>query len=405
MTAARPNAAIRAEPPGIGSAGARDPLAREVKLLGALLGQVIVEQAGHDLFELVERTRRGAIADRKGEDPAVGQRLVDELAGLDLDQAESVVRAFGFYFQLVNLAEERHRVRTVRRRGRAARGGAPEDSIAGSVAALRRGHSRADVEALVRRLSISPVLTAHPTEARRRTLLLALRRCARLLERLDDSRLTPDEDADIRRRLREEITVLWRTAEIRSTAPTPLDEVRTALVFFDETLFSLVPRVYRALDAALDRRGGRADREVPAGDIGATGTRPPRVPAYLHWGSWIGGDRDGNATVTADLTVQTMRIHADHVLRGYEAVATRLMQTIAATVPDEAVGRALASRLGRDAETLPELDRQLRRRFPGEPYRRRFGFIAERLRRTRAHLTAAPSPQSGRYESAAEIDA
>lgn len=405
MTAARPNAAIRAEPPGIGSAGARDPLAREVKLLGALLGQVIVEQAGHDLFELVERTRRGAIADRKGEDPAVGQRLVDELAGLDLDQAESVVRAFGLYFQLVNLAEERHRVRTVRRRGRAARGGAPEDSIAGSVAALRRGHSRADVEALVRRLSISPVLTAHPTEARRRTLLLALRRCARLLERLDDSRLTPDEDADIRRRLREEITVLWRTAEIRSTAPTPLDEVRTALVFFDETLFSLVPRVYRALDAALDRRGGRADREVPAGDIGATGTRPPRVPAYLHWGSWIGGDRDGNATVTADLTVQTMRIHADHVLRGYEAVATRLMQTIAATVPDEAVGRALASRLGRDAETLPELDRQLRRRFPGEPYRRRFGFIAERLRRTRAHLTAAPSPQSGRYESAAELDA
>ena len=404
MTAARPNAAVRAEPAGIGSAGARDPLAREVKLLGALLGQVIVEQAGLEVFEIVERTRRGAIAVRKGEDPGAAARLAAELAALDLDRAEPVVRAFGLYFQLINLAEERHRVRTIRRRRRATRGAAAEDSVAGSVAALRRGRSRADVDALVQRLSISPVLTAHPTEARRRTLLLALRRCARLLERLDDARLTPDEDADVRRRLREEITILWRTVEIRATAPSPLDEVRTALVFFDETLFSLVPRVYRALDAALDRRHGRGEDARPAGDAGSTGTREPRVPAYLHWGSWIGGDRDGNATVTADVTVQTMRIHADHVLRGYEAVATRLMQTIAATVPEERVARTLASRLGRDAETFPELDRQLRRRFPDEPYRRRFGFIAERLRRTRAYLVAAPSPQTGRYGSPSELE-
>ncbi|MFL5680750.1 MAG: phosphoenolpyruvate carboxylase [Chloroflexota bacterium] len=401
MSPARPNAAVRAEPPGIGSAGARDPLAREVKLLGALLGQVIVEQAGEELFEIVERTRRGAIAIRRGDDASAAARLADELTAMDLDEAESVVRAIGLYFQLVNLAEERHRVRTLRRRRRAGRRGG-EDSLAGSVAALRRGRSRADVEALVARLSIAPVLTAHPTEARRRTLLLALRRCARLLERLDDMRLTPDEDADIRRRLREEITILWRTAEIRASAPSPLDEVRTALAFFDETLFTLVPRVYRSLDGALDRatapRPGSA-----AADSGATGTRPPRVPAYLHWGSWIGGDRDGNPTVTADLTAQTLRIHADHVLRGYEAVATRLMQTIAVTVPEEHLGRGIVSRLGRDAETLPELDRQLRRRFPNEPYRRLFGFIAERLRRTRAHLTAAPSPQTGRYDNADEL--
>ena len=397
MSPARPNAAIRAEPPGIGSAGARDPLAREVKLLGALLGQVIVEQAGDELFEIVERTRRGAIAVRRGDDAAAAARLSDELTAMDLDRAESVVRAFGLYFQLVNLAEERHRVRTLRRRRRAGRRGG-EDSLAGSVASLRRGRSRADVDALVARLSIAPVLTAHPTEARRRTLLLALRRCARLLERLDDARLTPEEDADVRRRLREEITILWRTAEIRAAAPSPLDEVRTALAFFDETLFTLVPRVYRALDAAVETATPTAG--AAAADSGATGTRPPHVPAYLHWGSWIGGDRDGNPTVTADLTAQTLRIHADHVLRGYEAVATRLMQTIAVTVPDERLGRVLVSRLGRDAETLPELDRQLRRRFPNEPYRRLFGFIAERLRRTRAHLTAAPSPQTGRYDAA-----
>jgi len=401
---AGPNAAVRAEPAGIGSSGARDPLAREVKLLGALLGQVIVEQAGIDLFEEVERIRRAAIAARQGEDPSAADGLDAAFTALDVDRVEAVVRAFALYFQLVNLAEERHRVRTIARRRRAARGAAVDDSIAGAVATLRRrGHAR-DLESLVARLSIVPVLTAHPTEARRRTLLLALRRCAELLERLDDSRLTPEEDADIRRRLREEVSVLWRTAELRADAPTPLDEVRTALVFFDETLFSLVPRVYRALDAALDAPPGRAARPGdPAGDSGRSGTRPPRVPAFLRWGSWIGGDRDGNPSVTADITERTPRIHADHVLRGHEAVATRLMQTIAASMPVGGIARTVASRLGRDAEELPELDRQLRRRFPDEPYRRRFGFIAERLRRTRAHLTGTPAPLTSRYESPGDV--
>ena len=111
-----------------------------------------------------------------------------------------------------------------------------------------------DVAAMARSLSIGLVLTAHPTEARRRTLLVALRRCFPLLDRLDDPRLTPAEDADIRRRLREEIALLWRTAALRVERPAPIDEVRTMLVFFDESLFVVTPRLYRALDAALDRR-------------------------------------------------------------------------------------------------------------------------------------------------------
>lgn len=399
-----PNAAVRAEPAGIGSSGARDPLAREVKLLGALLGQVIVEQAGLALFEEVERIRRAAIAARQGEDPSAADGLDAAFTALDVDRVEAVVRAFALYFQLVNLAEERHRVRTIAKRRRGARGAAVDDSIAGAVAMLRRQGRARDLEALVARLSIVPVLTAHPTEARRRTLLLALRRCAELLERLDDPRLTPDEDADIRRRLREEVSVLWRTAELRADAPTPLDEVRTALVFFDETLFSLVPRVYRALDVALDPAPGRVVRPGDAaGDSGRSGTRPARVPAFLRWGSWIGGDRDGNPTVTADITERTPRIHADHVLRGHEAVATRLMQTIAVSMPAGGIARTVASRLGRDAEELPELDRQLRRRFPDEPYRRRFGFIAERLRRTRAHLTGTAAPLTGRYATPDDV--
>jgi phosphoenolpyruvate carboxylase len=393
-----PNAAIREEPAGIGSANARDPLAHEVRLLGALLGQVIVEQAGVETFEWVERIRRAAIAARRGDDPAAEERLARAFDELSVDEAALVARAFTRYFQLINLAEERHRVRMLRRRQRASRGGILPDSIPAAVRAVRRTASAAALDTLVGRLSIVPILTAHPTEARRRTLLLALRRAANLLERLDDPRLVPDEDADIRRRLREEIAILWRTSDLRTTALSPLDEVRTVLAFFDETLFSLLPRVLRSLDGALDVDGG-GPADAHASDSGRTGTRPPRVAAFLRWGSWVGGDRDGNPSLTADLTEQTLRIHADHILRGLEAVATRLMHTISVTAPVEALPRAIVSRLARDAETMADLDRQLRRRFPDEPYRRLLGFTAERLRRTRGFLTATPGPQAGRYAS------
>ena len=398
------DAAVAAEPLGIGSAGARDPLAHEVRLLGALLGQVIAEQAGPALFATVEQIRRRTIALRRNDDPVERQRLDDELRALELGGTEAVINAFALYFGLVNLAEARARVRALRRRERAARDGILDNSVADAVARLRLlGQTDAGLDALVGRLVVAPVFTAHPTEARRRTVLVALRRCAVLLARLDDPRLTPSEDRDLRRGLREEITLLWRTSDLRLVSPTPLDEVRTAMAFFDATLFTAVPRLYRALDSALDPPTGRG--LGPAADSGRTGTRPPRVGPFLRPGSWIGGDRDGHPGVTAETTVATLRIHADHVLRGYEAVATRLMQTVAPATSASGVASPLASRLARDAEELPEADRQLRRRFPDEPYRQRFGFIAERLRRTRAALVGEPAPLTGRYGSAAAFDA
>ncbi len=366
VSPSRATAAVAAEPLGIGTAGARDPLSVEVRLLGALLGQVITEQAGPELFALVERIRRRTITLRRDDDALERARLDEELRGLDLGAAEAVIVAFALYFGLVNLAEARARVRTLRRRERAARDGILDDSVADAVAGLRRlGRTDEQLDALVSRLMVSPVLTAHPTEARRRTKLVALRRCAVLLERLDDPRLTPSEDREVRRRLKEEITLLWRTSDLRLVSPTPLDEVRTAMAFFDATLFTVVPRLYRALDGALDPPTGRA--LGPASDTGRTGTRPPRVGPFLQPGSWIGGDRDGNPEVTSDITARALRIHADHVLHGYEAVASRLMQTVAAATSSDGVGRAVASRLARDAEDLPETDRQLRRRFPDEP--------------------------------------
>jgi phosphoenolpyruvate carboxylase len=392
-TRRRQNPAVRAEPRSIGTSGARDPLAREIRLLGALLGQVLVEQEGLPLLELVERIRRRAIARRRGGAPAdrTDSADPDDLAALAAELADlppvttaAVVRAFGLYFALVNLAEERHRVRTLRRAERAARGRPADDPIAEALARLARSGGGGPVER-IRHLAIEPVLTAHPTEARRRTILVALRRCARLLGRLDDPRLSPLEDREIRRRLREEITILWRTADLRAVDPSPLDEVRTAMVFFDETLFTTVPALYRAIDAALDRDSG---------------ARPPLVPAFLRIGSWIGGDRDGHPAVTADVTARTLRIQADHVLRGYEAVCHRLMASVSAAVPDGQVAGPIAARLARDADELPETMRMLTRRFPHEPYRQRLGAMAERLHRTRLALTETRGPTGGRYPDA-----
>ena len=443
--------AAPAESRSTGSAGARDPLSREVKLLGALLGQVIAEQGGPALLDLVERCRRLSIAFRETGDEAAERGLAAELDSLGVDLAESLARAFSLYFQLVNLAEEREMVRRLRRDQRAA--GPPVEGTPDAAVEwlLERGWSGDDAAALLSRMRISPVLTAHPTEARRRTMLTALRRCYRLVEQLDDPRLGATDEAEIRRRLREEITILWRSSAVRRLAPTPIDEVRTALTFFDETIFRAVPRVYRAFNRALDRAGSagsagspgsvagsagspasvasaagsaaspasvasasssaRSDRDgddVLTGDAGRTGTRPARVAAFLRWGSWIGGDRDGNPNVTADLTRGVPRIHADHVLHGYEAVATRLLATIAAYVPRDEVQLALEARLARDAEELPETMRDMARRYPDEPYRRRLGAIAERLRRTRAYLTEEGGPIAGRYETPeqliAEID-
>jgi phosphoenolpyruvate carboxylase len=365
-----------------------------VKLLGSLLGQVIAEQEGAPMLELVERVRRRTIELRRNDDHAGRGELADELAALSTVEQAILIRAFGLYFGLINLAERRHRARVLGRRARTAGSKPVPGSLAEAVARVAAGHGADGARDLVGRLSITPVLTAHPTEARRRTILIALGRCARLVERLDDPRLTADGDREIRRRLREEITILWRTAELRSVAPAPLDEVRTAMVVFDEVLFTTIPRLYRALHDAL-----------PALDEGGPVGGGPWPPAFLRLGSWVGGDRDGHPAVTAEVTAQAMRIQADHVLRGYEAVLLRLMQTVSATVPDEWVDERVAARLADDRTTLGANMRMLDRRFPHEPYRRRFGAMAERVRRTRAALVGGPDHGPGGYASAAAFRA
>ena len=330
----------------------------EVRLLGALLGEVIAEAGGEELFADVERLRRAARDARRGGDRDEPRRIVD---GLSAERAEHVARAFAVLFHLVNLAEERHRVRVLRSRDRA---GAPppEDSIAAAAATM----GAAELQAVLDDLEVHPVLTAHPTEARRRAVVTALGRVAAEMERWDDARLGDSDREDARRRLLEEIATLWRTALLRRRRLEPLDEVRTTMAVFDETLFRLAPALYRATETALH-------------DADMTAT----VPAYLRWGSWVGGDRDGNPHVTADVTRETVDIQADHVLRALENAATRIARALTLDVEDAAPSPDLARRLERDRLAHPGVFADIAPSTDGQPHRQFLVLVARRIAATR----------------------
>lgn len=385
----------RAAPGGIGSGRARDPLAREIRLLGALLGQVIVEQEGRRAFDRVERIRLEAIALRAADATrgARPDRPAPDLGELTEADAQRIARAFSVYFLLTNLAEERHRARVLARRERSGRGAPLDESIAAAVAALRQGTASPRLPALVDRISLHPVLTAHPTEARRRTVLLAQRRISGLLYRFDDPRLTASEDAEVRRRLLAEISILWRTALVRGRRPSPLDEVRAAMTIFDETLFGITPQLYRRLDQALQPP---APRRIPP-------ATPPRLTnAFLRWGSWIGADRDGHPGVCADVTEAAVRIQADHLLRGYERVAQRLLASLSVE-PAGARPPTLRALLADGARRLPGHATALEQRYSGQAYRVALGLVAERIARTRRRLTGAEGPSAEGFAGPDEL--
>ena len=412
MTASRPalgSVAVRAEPRSVGSAGARDPLAREVRLLGALLGQVIAEQEGAAALDLVERVRRRTIGLRRDGDPAQRAILDAELAALDTGEVAILARAFSTYFQLVNLAEEKERVRRLRRRARAAGRNPLDDSLDEAVAILRRaGLSGEAIAGRMAGLRISPVLTAHPTEARRRTVLVALRRAYELLDRLDDPRLTPTDDTEIRRRLREEITLLWRTADLRLARPTPIDEVRSAMVFFDSTIFTATPDVYRAADRALDaidtdsaRTGERHSVRAPTGD----GPRAHRHASAGH--TRIPGLGLVDRQRSRRPPVRDRRDDVRGVPDPGRSPAPRLRGG-GDPADDHARGPAHPGRLARSRARAPTRagrggpargDAGDGGPLPARALPAALGAIAERLRRTRAYLAELPGPQGGRYGS------
>ena len=378
-----------------------ESMRRDVRLLGGILGEVIRDSAGPELLADVERLRRAVIEARRGErdewnapdagavvaDPA-GDEIAAMVGSWSLDRAEQVARAFAVYFHLANLAEEHQRIRNLRERDL---GHEPvRESLAAAVAEVGREAGPGHLGELLASLRVHLVLTAHPTEARRRAVVAVLRRISVLLECLDDPRTGAADREEARRRLREEIDLLWRTSQLRVKAMDPIDEVRTVMTAFDETLFRVVPAVYRELDRALAAAG---PGEPAAGGPGEPCAASP-VRAFLRFGSWVGADRDGNPLVTAQVTRETATIQADHVLRALENATTRIGRALtlheATTPPTAALRRALAAACA----AHPELLAEIAARSPQEPYRTYLLYAAQRLAATRTRHAdlAYPGP-------------
>jgi phosphoenolpyruvate carboxylase len=352
---------------------------RDVRLLGDILGEIIRDSGGPELLADVERLRRAVIEARQREEhhlAAAGDEIVRLVSSWSLEQAEQVARAFAVYFHLANLAEEHQRIRNLRERDT---GQEPvRESLAAAAAEISRDAGPEHLRELLASLRVHLVLTAHPTEARRRAVVAALRRISGLLDVLDDQRTAAADRDEARRELREQVDLLWRTSQLRVKAMDPIDEVRTVMTAFDETLFRVVPAVYRELDRAVAGTGG--------------GESP--VPAFLRFGSWVGADRDGNPFVTAQVTRETATIQADHVLRALENTTTRIGRALtlhaATTPPSAGLRRALAAAHAAHPELLAEIEA----RSPQEPYRTYLLFAAQRINATRVRHAdlAYPGP-------------
>ena len=359
-----------------------DHLRDDVRLLGGLLGDVVREQGGRPLFQVVEEVRQAAISLRDRYDAEAERALRQRIDGLGLGELFGLVRAFAIYFHLINLAEENHRLRTIRERERQAAPAPRPESIAAAIATVRRaGLSAGEATRLVGELCIRPVFTAHPSETRRRTFQDHLRAMQSLVARHDDPRLAPQERGRLLDRMRERIALLWLTDEVREQRPTVIDEVRGGLHALEHVLFDVLPQLVRDLEDALRRY-------YPPGEAW------PADGAF-RFGSWIGGDRDGNPSVDHGVTAGTLALHRSTVLDRYVADVEALGRAL--SVAEHATDELLAS-IEADRARLPSFATELGERHAREPYRRKLRFVHERLRR-------AQLGQAGGYREAAELEA
>ena len=334
------------------------PLVEDIRLLGRILGDVIREHEGRDAFELIERVRRLSVSYRLKRDAAAGRALDRLLKDLSGDQTVSVIRAFSYFSHLANIAEDRHHVR--RRAHQEARGRRQEGSLAMCFERLSRAGVRADdVAALLARSHIAPVLTAHPTEVQRKSILDAGRAIAQLIEQRDE--LESDRDLSANEaQLHARVSQLWQTRMLRDHKLTVADEIETALSYYRSTFLRQVPRLYREIEDLLPGRD---------------------VAPFLRIGSWIGGDRDGNPNVTA----ATLRM----ALARQSEVALRFYLTEAHELGAELSMSALLAPVTPAMQALADASPDRNPHRADEPYRRALIGIYARLAATLHELTGA----------------
>jgi phosphoenolpyruvate carboxylase len=331
-------------------------LSADIHLLGDLLGKVIRRQAGVEVFDLEERFRALSKVRRQDEESAaeVTQRILDLADGLSTDEIQEVARAFTVYFQLINVAEDHHRARVLRQRTRTKFPEPIQESIKAAISDLRQaGVDDGEMEELLARLHIEPVFTAHPTEAKRRTLISKLRRITDGLHRLDTQSLLPTEEERIKQELLSEITILWLTAQSRVSKPLVTDEVKTGLHYFETTIWDIVPEVYRQMEEAI-------------GDVYPAVTMPKR---FLTFGSWIGGDRDGNPNVTALVTAETLRLHRGMAITRHAKTARILDRSLSLSQQLHAPHPDMLALLQEESADFSPHVQFLAVQYPQEPYR------------------------------------
>ncbi|WP_297467170.1 phosphoenolpyruvate carboxylase [Acidithiobacillus sp.] len=339
-------------------------LRSRVKLLGNLLGEVLREQAGHRVFNAVEQLRQGYIRLHKREDLRLRERLARFIDALPQDDLVLVIRAFNTYFSLVNIAEEEaqhlHRRRLLQK-GSMLWTGSFEETFR---ELQGQGINPGQLQFLLDQIRYLPVFTAHPTESKRRTVLHGLRRIFVTSKMLDDSALNDEEEQEVMDNLRAQIQILWETEEVRTNKPQVQDEVENGLFYFRDSLFEAVPLTYRAARRAARRVFANADIDIPA---------------FIRFGSWIGGDRDGNPNVTAAITGWALRTQSIEVLKEYQRRLSDLYQLLGHSSRFCAISPVLLASLERDADDFPELAEWVDQRFPSEPYRRKLRYMMTRL--------------------------
>ena len=356
----------------IGNDGAG--LRADVRKLGDLLGESLVRQEGQELLELVEAVRK-AVKDGGGD---------DLLSTLSIEQSVQLVRAFSTYFNLANVAEQVHRARVLA--DARAQGGSwmakAVDKIAAAQSAKVSGHefSTEDVNRWINELMVRPVFTAHPTEAARRSVLNKLGRVAKLLDQ-------PSTDAQ-RNQLAETIDVLWQTDELRVGRPEPLDEAMNALYYLDDLFKLTIPEVLNDFKNEVKRLG--VDLPLDA--------RP------LSFGSWIGGDRDGNPNITASITESAMVLQVGHAIRVTIAAMDELRQMLSVSTRITGVSKSLLDSVEEDLKHIPEFEERFKRLNVQEPYRLKATAIVHRLAFTRnRHASGGEHVAHRDYNNTSEL--
>jgi phosphoenolpyruvate carboxylase len=364
------------------------PLRRDVRSLGMLLGRVLVEQSGETLLECVEQLRRLLIQQREDHPASTDENpLMIEarniIRKLKLDDAHRVTKAFAIYFELTNLAETNHR----KRRRRAAKLHAEQPPLAGSFRGTllrmrNAGFSAADALAALQKVKIVPVFTAHPTEVARRTVLMTRRRIARHLENLDRLPLPEADAAELESLILAEITLLWQTDEVRLKKPGVIDEVHMGLDYYPMTLFETLPGLYAELADSFQIVFG-------------TKPRPDEIAEVIHFGSWIGGDRDGNPLITPQSTADALELARRVILDFYLREVTRLIEELSPSLRQAGCSAELRSALTAYETSMggePSLGKWISQ---SELTRRFLDFMRIRLQYTRddsLHAHAYPSP-------------